>query len=188
MWVEERNGKFRFCERYDNPITGTSKRVSCTLDRDTASSRKKAAAILQRKISEALQATASPEMTTLQELVDRYAAHQAVTVKHSTAARNAYEATAVIRILGGDTLVDRMTAAYVKERLMNAGETATCTNGRIKYLKALIRWGYKMDLISSPAIADKVDYLPDPRKKEKLLTKSSRGGLRQATSSSVKRP
>ena len=36
MWVEElSNGKFRYAERYLDPLTGKQKKVSVTLDKNT---------------------------------------------------------------------------------------------------------------------------------------------------------
>ena len=43
MWVEEsKNGKFKFCERYEDYLTGKTKRVSVTMYKNTPQSRKKA--------------------------------------------------------------------------------------------------------------------------------------------------
>ncbi|MDO4805452.1 MAG: site-specific integrase [Lachnospiraceae bacterium] len=168
MWSQERENKIRYFERYVDPLTGKTKTVSCTLSR---ASNKKAAALLRQKIEAQCSRAAVPEALTLRDLVECYAAHQSQTVKDSTADRNAFEAKAVLDMLGPDTLVDRLTVAYVMEKLLAAGETATCTNARIKFIKAMFRWGYKSDLIASPAIADKLEYLPDRRKKERLSDK-----------------
>lgn len=171
MWIQKRGNKYRFMERYIDPITGKQQYVTCTLEKDTAQYQRRASAILQDKIEEKLQASTAPDKITLQTLMDKYARYQSATVKETTAVRNSYEAAAIGRILGGQSLISNLSVAYVTDKLISAGETPACTNGRIKYLKACIRWGYKMDLIESPAIADKISYLPDPSKKEKLLTK-----------------
>ena len=171
MWTQERNGKFRFFERYVDPLTGKTKSVSCTLDKNNAAARKKASAILQHKIDEQIQNAAQPQSIRLQTLIDKYGAFQYSTIKESSAERNEYEGKAVAKILGPDSLVERLTVAYVMDHLLSAGETVTCTNSRIKYIRSLIRWGYRFDLVSSPALADKLEYLPDPRKKEKLQMK-----------------
>ena len=171
MWIEERCGKYRYSERYKDPMTGKTKKVSVTLEKNTASARKKASAMLQKMIDAALCDSVTPGNLTLQELISKYAEHQSKTVKKSTAERNGFEAKAVARILDGDSIADRLTVAHVMEKLLSAGETATCTNARIKYIKALFRWGYKSDLLPSPALADKLEYLPDYRKKEKLADK-----------------
>ena len=52
MWSEKLpNGKVRFAERYEDPLTGEQKKVSVTMDKDTASTRKLAQAALGDKIS-----------------------------------------------------------------------------------------------------------------------------------------
>lgn len=52
MWSEKLpSGKVRFVERYEDPLTGKQKKVSVTMDRDTASTRKQAQAALNDKIS-----------------------------------------------------------------------------------------------------------------------------------------
>ncbi|MFR8313822.1 MAG: hypothetical protein ACLVBP_16535 [Ruminococcus sp.] len=51
MWVEERsNGKFKFCERYTDYLTGKVKRVSVIMDKNTAQTRKIAQRTLEQKI------------------------------------------------------------------------------------------------------------------------------------------
>ena len=53
MWVEEtKNGKFKFVERYTDYLTGKQKKVSVTLDKNTASSRKLAIEMLNKKIQD----------------------------------------------------------------------------------------------------------------------------------------
>ena len=53
MWVEERsNGKFKFCERYTDYLTGKVKRVSVIMDKNTAQTRKIAQRTLEQKIQD----------------------------------------------------------------------------------------------------------------------------------------
>ena len=41
MWIEEtKNGKYKFVERYTDYITGKTKRVSVTMDKNTPKNRK----------------------------------------------------------------------------------------------------------------------------------------------------
>lgn len=171
MWTQKRDGKVRYIERYTDPISGVEKYVSCTLAKDTAKNQRKASAILQAKIEKKLREITAPETITLQQLVDRYAVHQKTAVKDSTALRNGFEGRACVQMIGADAIVDRLTAAYVMSRLLAAGETRTCTNARIKFLKACVRWGYRQDLISSAALADKLEYIPDDSRKTKLEMK-----------------
>ena len=51
MWSEKLpNGKVRFVERYEDPMTEKIHKVSITMDKDTASTRKLAQAYLNDKI------------------------------------------------------------------------------------------------------------------------------------------
>ena len=54
MWVEEtKKGKYKFIERYTDPLTGKYKRVSIVLDKNTSQSRKQAQKALLDKIDQA---------------------------------------------------------------------------------------------------------------------------------------
>ena len=88
MWVEERpNGKFKFCERYTDYLTGNVKRVSVIMDKNTAQTRKIAQRTLEQKIQDAM--TVKPKQQyTLKELVEEYRKSQLLTVKKSTYKRN----------------------------------------------------------------------------------------------------
>ena len=68
MWVEERKTGFKFVERYTDPMTGKTRRVSVVMEKNTAQSRKLAAVALSEKIDKALLPQA-PKLT-LKELVD----------------------------------------------------------------------------------------------------------------------
>ena len=55
MWVEEtKSGKFKFVERYEDFMTGKTKRVSVVLEKNTTQSRKTAQKTLDAKIDAAL--------------------------------------------------------------------------------------------------------------------------------------
>lgn len=51
MWIEIlANGKYKYIERYTDPYTEKSKKVSVTLDKNTAQVKKRALLLLQEKI------------------------------------------------------------------------------------------------------------------------------------------
>ena len=54
MWVEERKTGFKFVERYTDPMTGKTRRVSVVMEKNTVQSRKLAAVALSEKIDKAL--------------------------------------------------------------------------------------------------------------------------------------
>ena len=74
MWAEKTPaGKIKFVERYEDPMTGKSRKVSCTMDKDTRTTRKAAAQILDAEIQKRLTAAPSADHSlTLSGLVDLY--------------------------------------------------------------------------------------------------------------------
>lgn len=171
MWVEKlKNGKIRYCERYIDALTGKERKVSVTMDKDTAKNKKLATAALQSKIESAL-APQVPKGVTLQMLVDYYQLDQEHTVKKSTSKRNRHACNALLRMLGPDILVDKLNAGYVRSRMLATGNKSGTLNEHLKRLKALIRWGYKNDHIADIRWLDKLDTFKDASRKEKVKDK-----------------
>jgi len=60
MWSEKTaNGKVKFVERYKDPLTDKMERVSVTMEKNTASTRKQATTILNQRIEELINAPQS---------------------------------------------------------------------------------------------------------------------------------
>ena len=78
---------------------------------------------------------------------------------------------ALLRILGKDTIVERITAGYVREQLLKTGDSNGTMNERITRFKALMRWGYVNDYVADVHFLDKLLKFPDKEKKEKLADK-----------------
>lgn len=175
MWSEIRcNGKVKFSERYENPLTGKLQKVSVTLDKDTAATRKQAQSVLNDKITAALNkisVTTLKHDMTLSELIDLYRIYQKKSVAGTTYNRNYHECNMFMSIFGGNTLVDRLTAGYVMEQFSKHDKKAVTINERITRFKALIRWGYRNDYIKDISWLDKIKKLPDKSRKAKLEDK-----------------
>lgn len=175
MWSEKLpSGKVRFVERYADPLTGKQKKLSVTMDRDTASTRKQAQAALNDKISAQVENLLAPSKTgdlRLSELVELYRANQKTSVTQSTYQRNYFAENTFMTLLGESTIVSRLTAVYVKEKFMSGDVTPGKFNERIKRFKAMIRWGYENDYISDIRYLDKISPLADKERREKLQEK-----------------
>lgn len=173
MWAEPlSNGKVKFVERYEDPMTGKDKKVSCTLDKDTRTTRKTAADILADKIRKKL--SAAPVVNAklnLRELIDKYRADQVATKRESTYRRNYFACESLMRILGSDTLICRLNAGYVRKCFNGTGDDNGTLNERLTRLKALLRWGYENDYIDDIRWIDKLKKYPDPEKRERLQDK-----------------
>lgn len=175
MWSENLpSGKVRYVERYEHPLTGKQIKLSVTMDKDTKSNRKLAQIALQDKYDmkfEEIMAATKKENLTLSELVTLYRQDQKNTVSASTYKRNYYAMESMMHILGKDTLVERLTAGYVRKELSNQNEKAGTMNERLTRFKALMRWGYNNDYISDIRWIDKLVSLRDEEKSQKLEEK-----------------
>lgn len=173
MWIEEtKNGKYKFVERYTDYMTGKTKKVSVTMEKNTAQSRKTAQKALDAKIDKALRGVGtSTKKITLKDLVEEYRKDQQTTVKQSTYTRNFHACNSLMQILGENTLVDRMNAKYVRDRFLSSGKTAGTLNEHLCRFKAMIRWGYRNDLISDVSFLDKIEPFKDVPHKAKIQDK-----------------
>lgn len=170
MWVEETpNGKYKYIERYKDPMTGRDARKSVTLDKNTKQAWKQAQKELSEKIRRAL--LASSGKITLKDLVDRYRADLRVTVKENTYNRNYFATKSLMRILGSDTLANQINAGYVRERFLSTGDGPGTLNERLTRFRSLMRWGYKNDLVEDISYLDKLENFPDIPHREKIQDK-----------------
>lgn len=158
--IEKRTGKVRYCEEYRDPLTMKYRTVSVTFDRDTVKNRREALAILSEKI-ENVTAPAASNLS-LRQLVAEYKTDSKRAVRASTYKRNCIALDSILKIIGGDVLIEKLTARYIKNKFIESGKAASTLNGYITRLKAMIRWGYASDLISSTASIDKLDRFPEP--------------------------
>ena len=177
MWPEpQKNGKVKFIERYVNPMTGKTGRVSITMDKDTRSTRKEAARILEEKINDRLKlptagSRSDPSKFTLRDLVDAYRIEQEKTVKASTYRRNYFTASSMLNVLGGDTLVSKLSAPYIRDKMFSLDASNASINELLKRSKGILRWGYDNDYIDDISFLDKVKPLPDITYREKIEDK-----------------
>ena len=162
MWVEPLpNGKYKFCERYTDFRTGKVRKVSITLDKDNAHTRKQAQVTLLDKIDHSFNKSDLKNNITLEMLINEYRKDQKMSVKAATYTRNYWTCNTLMTILGKDTLVSRLTAGYVRSSLLETGKAPGTLNEYLKRFGALIRYGYKHDLVGDISFLDKIDHFKD---------------------------
>lgn len=172
MWSEQLpNGKIKYVERYKDPLTMKDRKVSITLSgKDTAANRKKAVDALKMKIDAAVPST-SNENTTLDMLLASYTAYQERTVKMSTCMRNHGTLMRLNKLFGGDSIVNNLTAQYIKDTLISAGYAPGTMNEYIRRFKAMINWGYENDYCDNVELAKKLKCFKDTPHREKIKDK-----------------
>ncbi len=171
MWsTTTKTGKIEFRERYKDIMTGKYKTVCVTMDKDTTKTRKLASQELQRLI-----ATRNVEVKisdiTLEQLKNKYLEYQKKTVRASTLERNSRTLNKLCPIIGNDIIVDKLTAAYVKDKLLEETKNPNTLNEYIKRLKAMFNWGYTSDYTDNIKLVKKLTNFKAKTHKEKIQDK-----------------
>lgn len=170
MWSEQlSSGNVRFCERFQNPYTGKTIKLSITLSKDTAATRKQASNLLQERFLAKI--NQKKTSLTLGDLVDDYLKYQKEMVKASSYRSGKTRLTAMLNILGRETTVNSLNAGYIKKSLLDSGKENAYLNNVLSKTKAVIRWAYQHDYIDEVQFIDKLKPFPDVSKKEKISDK-----------------
>lgn len=150
MWYANKPGGLYVQERITDNLTGKVRIVSVKVKKDTASGRKQAEKDLMKKLNES-----KPDKTKLSDIVRLYFEEQEKTVRESTARRNRMIINSVMAIIG-DIYVSKLSAGYIRTKLIDSGKKPETCNEYILRFKAVLRWAYMNDMIPDSSIADKL--------------------------------
>lgn len=121
MWVEKRSkNNYKFVEQYKDPLTEKPRRVSITLSKNTAHTRKEAQAALEAKIRQRLRHIQDDSIkhgVTLAQLQDDWLKEYKNLVKTHTYINSESRAKKLINDLGEDILVEKVTPALLEDYL-----------------------------------------------------------------------
>ncbi len=171
MWKEERNGSIKYVDRVKDPYTGKLTKISVTMrGKYSRTQEREARALLDLKIDD-MYAPASPESMTLSKLAELYGADQRRTVSEQTQIRNKFAVNTLVKMLGADTLVDKLTAGYVRQRFNASDKSNGTLNEHLTRLKAWLRWAYRNDYILDITWLDKLTPYEDEERLETLADK-----------------
>ena len=151
MWYQKtKTGKYQFFERYKDQH-GKYHVVSVCMPARTPQYKKQAQQILEIKISKKTSHVVAD--LTLQQLADYYIEWQYENLKEQSAANHASKIRIIINMLDPDLPVSEITAALYRQKM---DEQPTTYNERLTRFKAMIRWGYKNDLIKDISFLEKI--------------------------------
>ena len=170
MYIREHKGKWRYAESFSDPLTGRKREVSVILDKNTASTRKEASALLQEKIRQKRAETTPGEMT-VEELTKKFVAYQYQMWKESTALEDEIEMRGICKLLGSETMAHRVSAPIIRDRLDSAGKSNTWKNQRIKHIKTLWRWAYRQGFVADTSVPDRLEKYPEKTTRQKVADK-----------------
>lgn len=171
MWCEKlKNGKVKYFERYKDPLSLEWRRVSIVMEKDTSAIRKKAFDELQRKIDAKTTLSNGSDLT-LKQIYDKYIAYQEKTVKLSTLERNKRTLNKMVTLLGENVLIDKLTAQYVKDILLETKQGFGTLNEYLKRLKAMFKWAFENDLTDNANLIHKLSNFKDTPHRQKIKDK-----------------
>lgn len=172
MWTElTPNGKYKARERYVDPLTGKTKIITTTIDKDTKAARKAAEEILRDKIEKLISSPAAKEYT-LEQLLDSYIAFQEESgIQPNTTRRNKSTVGSMIDLLGMDTIASKLSARYIVDRLIKADLKNSTRNNYLLRFGAMMRWAYKHDYVDDIGYLAKIDRFQESSVREKIIDK-----------------
>lgn len=163
MWCEKlKNGKYKYGDRYYNPLKKKYCKVSITLDRKDD---RQAVKLLDKKIQEK-QYKASIDSITISECIKKYLDYKITKIKPST----------YTLVKGGLLKVAESEYANLEIKDINAMvfrellEVFPNNKANLTvYLKTFCKWAYKNDYISDINFLQKIDMPSRKKKKNKML-------------------
>ncbi|WP_373786808.1 tyrosine-type recombinase/integrase [Jeotgalibaca porci] len=166
MWIEDLdNGKFKFVERYKDPMTNKTKKVSITLTSKSSRAEKKAQRLLDEKINSIIKNKHETDLI-YSELAESFWEQYPKTVKNSTSVRAFHNQNIINRYIDRDTLVNKMDAIYIQSVIDKIYYDEKYSQSTVKQIKSLIsmqfRFGKKKEMFKyNPALDIEIKRKPD---------------------------
>lgn len=159
MWVVPlENGKFKFVERYEDELTGKSRTVTTTLTSQSPQAHKKAAGILNKKITNNKKKIDSTEML-FRDVLDEWFKGHSKTIRPSSIATTKPIINIIKSKVNKDVLISRMTVRYM-QNLMNELDYSNSYLTHIKSVfNSVFEYGEKIGALeNSPMPKVKLNY------------------------------
>ena len=162
MWSETtKNGKTKFREQYQDPLTGKYKKVSVTFDKETNSTRRQAQIALEAKIQNKLRHIDDGVIkkgVTLGELIDEWLPEYKLMVKENTYINNKSRSNTIREKLGDDVLVANINPTLLTNYLDDLIYKKKYKNSTVQKFKGtlgnILRYAKKHNYIKKNPIKD----------------------------------
>ncbi|MGH2078824.1 tyrosine-type recombinase/integrase [Aerococcus urinaeequi] len=158
MWSEELpSGKVRFAERYKDPLTDKWKIVRVTMEKETATTRKQAAKVLEQRIADKLNEKNGKPIE-VKYLVEQYLKSYKGTVKEATY----YKTDKRLKYLTNDIQnikTDKLTAKLFNDLFLerlDTGLTYDTVRMDKSLLERLLRFGLHNDYVTDWTIVERL--------------------------------
>lgn len=146
MWIENlANGKYKYCERYEDPITGRTKRVCLTHTKKTKGVQEEMVLKLQEKITKALNAPKADIRISFSELVEKWWIVYSESVKGQSLVTRKNQINVVNKKIG-DVQVRKINAVMLNRLLLEMTENGRAyrtVEGYKGLLVMILKYGFK---------------------------------------------
>lgn len=183
MWIEERKTGYVFTEGYKDPITGRWRTVSTTRQSKSRAVQSAARRYLDDRIDKIMAQAGIIKDGTVGEAVEAYLKDKEHICKPQTIIGYRAAFNVIRRRLGEDTLLENLTAPYVRDHLMDEPGTY---NERLKKFKVFVWWCYRNDYIHDVKWLDKLTKATVPTVREKNAQKYLDHGEIEAVLNGIK--
>lgn len=156
MWSQKlKSGSICYFERYKDPLTGKTKTATVTLKPTGRKSDAKVAEdAIRDKIQKIMSSGDPAGGIAFGDLCEKYVEYQRKELKPQSAEATKSRVSTLIRLIGRDTIVSRLSAPVVADRLYT-GDDITF-NERVMRFKALVRWAYRAGYVDDVAYLDRI--------------------------------
>lgn len=163
MWIETLpNGKYKYFERYRDPLTEKLKKVSITLDKNTSRAQKEAQRLLQEKIDKHVK-DADVSNITFWELYEEYFKNWSPTVKDSSKRGLIAHDKRIKDNIPKSTParnITRRTIQKLVNEMMDEGYAYSYYNGFKKRFHSILDFGVRMGYLDK----NEASYVKSPKK------------------------
>lgn len=163
MWIEAlNNGKFKYFERYRDPLTEKLKKVSVTLDKKTPRAQKTAQAELSNKINKILSQKTGNNIT-FSELYKEYYKNWSPTVKDSSLRGTTAQDRRILEKIGEDVKAKNVSRRVIQElvnEMMDEGYAYSYYNGFKKRFHSILEFGVRMGYLET----NEASFVKPPKK------------------------
>lgn len=163
MWIEDLpNEKYKYFERYRDPLTEKWKKVSVTLDKKTPRAQKAANAELSKKIKTLLAKKEGSDIT-FSELYQEYFKNWSPTIKASSLRGTIANDKRILEKIGNDAKAKNVNRRIIQELvndMMEEGYAYSYYNGFKKRFHAILDFGVRMGYLE----VNEASYVKAPKK------------------------
>lgn len=154
MWVEKLpNGKFKYCERYKDPITGKSRKVSITLKTNSNIAKNKAIQKLNQKIKDKMNRKAPLKSASFKDVVEQFIVVKEKEIKPSSVFAYKDRLAQVVKEIG-DIPMERLTPALLNNLFLEMIKelSYSTVSNRFRLTKNVIEFAVKYGYLTEDNI------------------------------------